>query len=124
MDSTSESHSTNDPTNLCPRSLYMNQCTDYEYTLSDEVLAIRKPQRQQAVDQVRTLYTRGVPFFTKSAIADLASQFERATRQFQDEGTPGKGEMFSLQGLDGRKMEIENDLGAIWTEGMETENIL
>ncbi|ROW09149.1 hypothetical protein VPNG_05775 [Cytospora leucostoma] len=65
----------------------------------------------QVANRVRALYQRGVPFFTRGAIQDLAHQLDRARGRFNDD-TPGDSEeKFSLQSLDGRGVEIDNETG-------------
>lgn len=79
-----------------------------------------KPEMRQAAERVRELYASGVPFFTKGAIADLARQLDSAKRHHEQ--GEASVQMFSLQGLDGKTVQVENEIGTAWPEE-ENESI-
>lgn len=72
-------------------------------------------------DQVREYFTRGVPFPTKDTIADLVRQLDRARKNLEDESVHNISndddshvQMLSLRALDGKTVELENELGTVW----------
>ncbi|KUI72335.1 hypothetical protein VM1G_08043 [Cytospora mali] len=82
------------------------------FNLTDAELSAIEAETRQVADRVRELYANGVPFFTRSAIQDLVHQIDRATQRFQDEGPAGIcGQTFSLQGLDGKTVEVDIEIG-------------
>lgn len=86
-----------------------------------------KSEMRHANDRVREVYASGVPFFTKKAIADLAGQLDQARKHHkQSSASEGDtGEMlFSLQGLDGNTVEMENKIGRAWPKGGIIEQVM
>lgn len=94
---------------------------------TDENLEEIEPEIRQAADRAREFYASGAPFFTKDAIADLARQFERA-REHYAQGAASEGEvhprMLSLQALDGKTVEVENQIGTAWPESGAIESVM
>jgi hypothetical protein len=93
--------------------------SDSRYSPNDE---IDQPilTRDQAADRVRNFYLSGIPFFTKDAIADLASQLDRAREAFAQDSklvscgsteTESHVQMISLRALDGEIVNVRNRLG-------------
>lgn len=98
--------------------------------LTDARLQKKKPEGSQVAERIRAFYTSGVPFFTKDAIADLAGQLHRARKQFQHEsGLEGRdessrqGQMLTLKALDGKTVEVENELGTVMSLGVASESV-
>ncbi|KAK7697275.1 hypothetical protein SLS64_013709 [Diaporthe eres] len=78
---------------------------------TDPELEDMSPERIQAANRVRALYSSGIPFFTKRAIADLVDQFDRARKHLQHVD------------LDGKTVELENEIGTVWPTTGTTEHI-
>ncbi|KAK7732603.1 hypothetical protein SLS63_004858 [Diaporthe eres] len=97
---------------------------------TDPELEDMSPERIQAANRVRALYSSGIPFFTKRAIADLVDQFDRARKHLQHVGTSegndggeSRRQMLFLQDLDGKTVELENEIGTVWPTTGTTEHI-
>ena len=80
-----------------------------------------KSDGSQDADQVREYFTRSVPFLKKDAIADLVRQLDLTRKNLEDESvhnTSNEGDshvqMLSLRALDGKTVELENELGTVW----------
>lgn len=131
MDPTSESEMTPDDlqTMFNPMStiVYEGKACDTRIELTDAEIEEMKPAMRQAADRVRELYGSGVPFFTKDAIADLVGQLDRARKHHEQKGA-SEGDtheqVFSLQGLDGKTVEIENEIGTAWPKGGIVEQVM
>lgn len=110
--------------------LYVGNEGAWKVGLTDAELEEMRPERIQAADRVRELYASGVPFFTKGAIAELVGQFDRATNETEHAGTSegndggeSREQMFFLQGLDGKTVDIENEMGTVWPTPGTTERV-
>lgn len=131
MDSTSELETTQD--DLQPMSssmsaiMYEGKACDTRRGLEDAEGRETKSEMALAADQVRGIYASGVPFFTKRAIADLAGQLDRARKHYE-QSSASEGDtremVFSLQGLDGNTVEIENRIGMAWPKGGIIEQVM
>lgn len=117
-------------TNLMAVILYGGKENTWKAGLTGAELEEMEPERIQAADRVRELYSSGIPFFSKHVMADLVEQFDRARRHLQYAGTSqgsdeveSRGQMFFLQGLDGKTVEIENEMGTVWPTPGRTERV-
>lgn len=77
------------------------------------------------LDRVRARYQSGVPLFTRSAIHNLAYQLDRAIERLKNGiSDVDNGEKISLQALDGRRVEIDNELGSTRPHFFGTRDIV
>lgn len=131
MNSTLELESTQDDPQTMSSSMstnvYEGKACDTRSGLEDAEGRETKSEMMLAADQVREIYASGVPFFTKRAIADLAGQLDRARKHYE-QSSASEGDtremVFSLQGLDGNTVEIENKIGTAWPKGGTIEQVM
>lgn len=132
MDPTSESETTQDDlqtmsTSMSTNVYYEGKACDTRSGLNEAEIEEMKPEMRRATDRIRKAYASGVPFFTKRAIADLAGQLDRARKHHEQSSASGadtREMVFSLQGLDGNTVEIENEIGTAWPKGGIIEQVM
>lgn len=132
MDPTSESETTQDDLQIMSTSMssivyYEGKACETRSGLNEAEVKETKSEMTHAADRVREVYASGVPFFTKRAIADLAGQLDQA-RKHHKQGSASEGDtremVFSLQGLYGNTVEIENEVGRAWPKGGVIEQVM
>lgn len=130
MNLDSEPVSTQDPHRDLSTSVPEDKGCVFNSDQSDAGLKRKNLGGSQVAERIRAFYGSGVPFFTKDDIADLAGQLHRARKQFQHESGPeGRDEggrqvqMLTLKTLDGKKVEVKNELGAVMSLGRASEDV-
>lgn len=103
--------------------LYTGKDDPRNYDLTDDEIATRGSDLQEAAKTLRAMYRDGAPFFTKDAIRKLVRQIDNSNSGIEHgkESREGRPRYFSIEGLDGKTVEIENETGTTqrWDTNLE-----